>query len=117
MKKNKEYTMSWVYMLECADNSLYTGYTTDIHRRMREHSKGTKTCKYTASNSRRPVRLVALWEVELPKNNAMSVEYFIKSLSRDKKVKLIDNPSSLAYIYQQKTGKIFNIEHSICKLD
>ena len=46
-----------VYMLECADNSLYTGITTDVTRRLAEHnSQSRKAAKYT--RARQPVRLV-----------------------------------------------------------
>lgn len=49
--------MRWtVYMVRCKDGSLYTGITTDLHRRLQEHNSSKKGAKYT--RSRRPVSLV-----------------------------------------------------------
>ncbi len=45
----------FVYILSCADHSLYTGITTDIERRLKEHNNSTKGAKYT--RGRRPVTL------------------------------------------------------------
>ena len=49
----------FVYMLRCADNSLYTGYTTDLKRRLREHRGGIKGAKYT--RLRRVEGIAAAW--------------------------------------------------------
>ncbi len=105
---------AWVYILECADKTLYTGYTTDIERRLSEHNTGDKKCKYTSAKSRRPVILRALWSVQEPKNNAMKLEYFIKSLNRATKLKLIENPSYISVLYEDKKGKLnFKIDADI----
>ena len=79
--------MAWfVYMLRCADGSLYTGYTDDVQRRLSTHQSG-KGAKYT--RSRLPVQL-AYWE-ELPdKSAALRREVAIKRLSRERKLKLIE---------------------------
>ena len=79
--------MAWfVYMLCCADGSLYTGYTDDVQRRLSTHQSG-KGAKYT--RSRLPVEL-AYWE-ELPdKSAALRREAAIKRLSRERKLKLIE---------------------------
>jgi predicted GIY-YIG superfamily endonuclease len=79
--------MAWfVYMLRCADGSLYTGYTDDVQRRLSTHQSG-KGAKYT--RSRLPVEL-AYWE-ELPdKSAALRREASIKRLSRERKLKLIE---------------------------
>ena len=79
--------MVWfVYMLRCADGSLYTGYTDDVQRRLATHQSG-KGAKYT--RSRLPVEL-AYWE-ELPdKSAALRREAAIKRLSRERKLKLIE---------------------------
>ena len=79
--------MPWfVYMLRCADGSLYTGYTDDVQRRLSTHQSG-KGAKYT--RSRLPVEL-AYWE-ELPdKSTALRREAAIKRLSRERKLKLIE---------------------------
>ena len=74
-----------VYVLECDDGSLYTGYTTDIERRVDEHNDGTGA-KYT--RPRRPVELVYVERHET-RSAAMSREYEIKQLSRAKKERLV----------------------------
>jgi putative endonuclease len=74
-----------VYVVECADGSLYTGYTTDVERRIGEHNTGTGA-KYT-----RPRRPVTLRHTEsyATRSEAMSREYAIKRLSRREKERLI----------------------------
>jgi putative endonuclease len=74
-----------VYVLECADGSLYTGYTTDLDRRVAEHDAG-EGAKYT--RGRAPVEL-RYQESYDSKSAAMSREYQIKQLSRVQKERLI----------------------------
>lgn len=76
----------YVYILRCADDTLYTGYTTDPKRRLREHNAG-EGAKYT--RGRTPVDLVHLESYDT-KSAAMSREYEIKQLRRNEKVELID---------------------------
>ncbi len=76
-----------VYILRCSDDSLYTGVTTDLQRRIKEHN-GTKLgAKYTSS--RRPVELV-YFENCNDKVDATKREYAIKQLNRKQKQELID---------------------------
>lgn len=76
----------YVYIVECADGSLYTGISTDVQRRLLEHNFSFKAAKYT--RSRRPVRLV--WSKEVTDRSEASIEeYRIKKLSRKKKLALI----------------------------
>jgi len=75
----------YVYVLECADDTLYTGYTTDIQRRVREHDEG-RGAKYT--RGRTPVELVHTESFD-SKSAAMSREHEIKSLSRAAKEQLV----------------------------
>ena len=78
--------MSWyVYMLRCADSSLYTGYTDDVERRLQVHSSG-KGAKYT--RSRLPVKLVYR-EAYTDKSDALKREYAIKHLSKAEKEALV----------------------------
>ncbi|MCU4925953.1 GIY-YIG nuclease family protein [Halobacteria archaeon AArc-dxtr1] len=74
-----------VYVLSCADDTLYTGYTTDLERRVSEHNAGTGA-KYT--RGRTPVELVYHERYET-KSAAMSREYEIKQLSRPAKERLV----------------------------
>lgn len=76
----------FVYILECADHTLYTGYTTDLERRLRTHNAG-KGAKYT--KTRRPVRLV-YYEDFPEKGQALSREAAIKNLTRAQKLALIE---------------------------
>lgn len=77
--------MNYTYMVRCRDGSLYTGWTTDVERRIKEHNEG-KGAKYT--HSRRPVELV-YYEIFETKVEAMRREYAIKQLSREEKEMLI----------------------------
>lgn len=78
--------VNYTYIVECRDESLYTGWTTDLKRRITAHNAG-KGAKYT--KSRRPVRLV-YWEEFETKEEAMRREYAIKHMSRQEKKKLIE---------------------------
>ena len=77
---------NYVYMLRCRDDSLYTGWTNNLEKRLKAHNSG-KGGKYTAS--RRPVELV-YFETFPTKQEAMSREYAIKQLTRDQKLALLD---------------------------
>ena len=75
----------FVYILCCSDNTYYTGYTTDVEKRVQRHNEG-KRAKYT--KSRRPVQLV-YQEKYMDKSCALKREYAIKQLSRQEKEQLI----------------------------
>ncbi len=79
---------SWfVYILKCSDQSLYTGITTDIERRVNEHNNSSKGAKYT--RGRRPVELVHS-EGFKSRSEALKREYQIKLLSAEQKLALIN---------------------------
>lgn len=79
--------MYYIYMLRCEDNSVYTGITTDIERRMEEHfSKDKKCAKYTLRHSAK--NLESLWQTE-NKSLASKLEYNIKTLKKEQKEELI----------------------------
>lgn len=74
---------SYFYVLLCKDDSLYGGYTTNLSRRLSQHSAGVGA-KYTRPQSRRPVKL--LFAQAYPsKSLAMQAEYAFKQLTRPKK--------------------------------
>ena len=77
--------MNYVYILECFDKNLYTGFTNNLEKRVRVHNSG-KGAKYT--RCRLPVKLVYYEEFET-KSEAMKREYSIKQLSRVEKSNLI----------------------------
>jgi putative endonuclease len=76
----------YVYVLRCADDTLYTGYTTDVERRVADHDAG-EGAKYT--RGRTPVELVHV-EAFDSRSAAMSREHEIKQLSRGAKESLLD---------------------------
>ena len=82
--------MHYVYVLECADGSYYTGYTTDPERRVAEHDAG-EGAKYT--RGRTPVELVHRERHET-RSAAMSREYEIKQLDRAAKERLVAGGSA-----------------------
>lgn len=83
--KSAEDAKNYTYILECADGSLYCGWTNNLDRRLSAHNAGTAS-KYT--RTRRPVRLVYREEFDT-KQEAMSREYHIKRLTRSEKLALI----------------------------
>lgn len=76
---------AYLYVLECADGSLYTGYTTDVEKRLATHNRG-KGAKYT--RARLPVSLV-YQEAFDSKQEAMSAEALFKKRSRQGKLDYI----------------------------
>lgn len=77
--------MYYVYILKCADNTLYTGYTDDLDKRIQVHNQG-KGAKYT--RARLPV-ILEYFEQASTKSEALSREYRIKQMSRSQKELLI----------------------------
>lgn len=91
--------MYYVYMLRCIDDSIYTGITTDIKRRMEEHfSQNEKCAKYTMSHEAKKVECV--WETE-NKKLASKLEYHIKHISKEKKERLVKN-KNLEEVFSSK---------------
>jgi len=74
-----------VYILRCADGSLYTGWTVDLERRLREH-RAARASKYT--RSRLPVELARSFNVR-SRTAARRLEAKIKTLSRARKLRLL----------------------------
>jgi putative endonuclease len=78
--------MNYVYIVECRDGTLYTGWTNDLQRRVNQHNSG-KGGNYT--RSRCPVNL-RYFERFPTKQEAMRREWQIKKLSRAEKIKLLE---------------------------
>jgi len=83
----------YVYILRCADDTLYTGYTADPERRLGEHNAG-EGAKYT--RGRTPVELVYLESYDT-QSAAMSREYKIKQLRRSEKRRLVKDSAITGY--------------------
>ena len=75
----------YVYVLRCADDTLYCGYTDDVQTRMKAHNDG-KGAKYT--KARRPVEVVYMEEFS-SRSDALKREYAIKQMSREQKQRMI----------------------------
>ncbi|MCP3890903.1 MAG: GIY-YIG nuclease family protein [Desulfobulbaceae bacterium] len=93
---SKERTSWFVYIIRCSDDSLYTGITTDLCRRMNEHNFTTKGARYT--RARRPVQLV-YFESATSRSGASKREYLIKKLTPAAKKKLIQSEVGQQYSY------------------
>ena len=79
--------MNYTYMLRCDDNTIYTGYTNDLNKRMKSHFSDDKEhAKYTKTH--RPKKLEIAWQTK-EKSNACSLEYYIKTLTKSEKEDLI----------------------------
>lgn len=100
--------MFYTYIIGCKDGSLYTGYTTDIKRRIEEHKnkKGINS-KYTRARGFSELKALFLTS---SKSMAMKLEYSIKKLDRNKKLLVIDDPKILEK-YLDST-----LEYTICDL-
>lgn len=92
--------MYYVYMLRCKDNSIYTGITTNLEKRMQEHfTKDEKCAKYTKKHT--AIRLERAWKSE-NRVFASKLEYWIKHLSKLQKENLIKNPKKLEEFLSNK---------------
>lgn len=90
--------MYYTYMLRCADNSIYTGMTNDLNKRINEHL--TKNgAKYTKSHN--AVKLESAWKSK-DKSLACKLEYQIKTLSKMQKEALINGEKLSSYL----SGKV-----------
>ncbi|MBF0710067.1 MULTISPECIES: GIY-YIG nuclease family protein [unclassified Gemella] len=78
--------MHYTYIVKCIDNTLYTGYTTDIKRRIKTHNR-KKGAKYT--RTRTPVELY-YFEEFVDKSSAMKKEYLLKQFDRKTKIKYVE---------------------------
>ena len=90
-----------LYILQCADSTLYTGITTDIVRRLNEHNNSAKGAKYT--RARRPVALVYS-ELCESRSSAASREYEIKKLPKPQKLELIQSAINTDSLSQDRGG-------------
>lgn len=83
--------MYYLYILKCNDTTLYTGITTDVTRRVKEHNTSKRAAKYTSL--RRPVELV-FFKKCIDRSEAIKEELRIKKLTRIKKLEIISKTKS-----------------------
>jgi len=92
-------TQWWIYLIRCADDSLYTGIATDVERRFNQHKEANgKGAKYLRGKG--PLKL----ELKMPvasRGLALKTELKIKKLSKTKKEELINKPELLKKIIQK----------------
>ena len=83
--------MNYTYIVKCSDGSLYTGWTNNLEKRIKDHNAGAG--RENTQKARRPVVLV--YKEEFPtKQEAMKREWEIKRLSRKEKLSMIENSKS-----------------------
>lgn len=104
---------AYVYIVACEDGSLYTGITTDIKRRMKEHAEKQKNgAKYTRSRTVKTICMVWLAESY---SSAARLEYAIKKLKRTDKLQLIEHPSDVTNVYITKlSGQRYIVKKEYC---
>lgn len=85
------FIMYYTYIIRCKDESLYTGYTSDINRRILEHKKGINS-KYTRAKG---FKNLEVYYISNSKSKAMKLESYIKKFNRNKKLLIIKNPELL----------------------
>ncbi len=98
----------WLYILECDNGHLYTGYTDSIIRRFMNHLNKKGGARYTRSF--RPVRVVRCWRVRGGRGDAMRVEHLVKSMTREQKYRVIERPSRLKKIAGERLDPAVTIE-------
>jgi 16S rRNA (cytidine1402-2'-O)-methyltransferase len=109
----------YVYILECRDGTYYTGYTTDVERRLKQHLEG-KGAKYTRGRS--PVQLV-YQQSFCTKTEAMQEEYRIKQLKRQEKQHLILSKGKevmwrqQSYQGSERSGRLYLVPTPIGNLE
>lgn len=89
----------FVYILECRDGRLYTGITTDLRRRVKEHRGRSAKSKFTRAF---PIqRLAAYWRLQCTLSNVLKIERAIKRLPKSGKEALIETPLDLTDILDE----------------
>lgn len=99
--------MYYTYILRCKDDSLYTGITTNLERRLKEHKeKGEKAAKYTIRHE--VIKMEIAWKSE-NRTLASKLEFNIKKLTKKQKEELIKNPQLLSkYLRDKIQAELYN---------
>ncbi len=103
--------MYYTYMIRCADNSIYTGMTNNLEKRINEHiEKRKNSAKYTKSHN--AIKLETAWKSK-EKSLACKLEYQIKQLTKQQKENLIKGEKIKTYL----KGKVDCRRYKRCKID
>ena len=96
----------YTYMLRCEDNSIYTGMTNNLEKRLEEHQyKNKNGAKYTKSHN--AIKLEAAWRSK-DKSLACKLEYQIKKLTKQQKENLINGEKLVTYLRGKIDGRKYN---------
>ena len=104
LKSKKYYT----YMLRCSDNSIYTGMTSDLNKRINEHiTKNKNSAKYTKSHE--AIKLEIAWSSKT-KSLACKLESYIKKLSKSQKENLIQDKKISKYLQGKVDARRYRVQ-------
>jgi len=95
-------------MLRCNCDTIYTGYTTNILKRYKEHIEGISGAKYIRIC--KDLKLIGCWKIFGTKGDAISVESFVKKLTKSEKESLISNPQKLNKLYKENGNRTLLIK-------
>ncbi len=90
----------FIYILECANGSYYTGYTKNLARRYAEHQAGTANSRFTRSF--KPTRIAQCWQLADTIGTALKIEAWIKRQRKQTKALLIQQPDQLKAMIEHK---------------
>lgn len=99
--------MYYTYIIRCKDNSLYTGYTSDIKRRLEEHKQGIN-CKYTRA---RGFEKLEVYFTSNTKSKAMKLESYIKKHTKTKKLWIINHPKDFVEALENNKDYLVGTEY------
>ncbi len=94
-------------MLECENGAYYTGYSTNLTRRFRQHVDGTANVKYTRTH--KPVRIAQCWRLYDAVGTALKVERAIKTMGRKAKNRLVGEPMAIKKLVAARLGTELDI--------
>ncbi len=106
IKQNENF--NWVYMLRCSRKTIYTGYTTDILKRYKEHLEGVSGAKFVKAC--KEIEIIGCWKIYGEKGDAMSLETFLKKLNKTQKEHFVKNPGLLNRFYKKNGDRVLSIK-------
>ena len=96
----------YVYIIRCKDNSLYTGITTDVERRYKEHKQGTGA-KYTKSKGVLKIEIIFKCN---GRSEASKIEYYIKKMTKDQKERELNEIKGFKTLILRDLGIIVEVK-------
>jgi putative endonuclease len=108
IKEMAESEYYWLYILQVKNGYYYTGYTSNLKRRYKEHVRGT--CKYTRAFP--PMKIARSWKIFADRGMLLKIESLIKRQRRKGKTLLINNTESLEELVWTKLSLKLKIENT-----